>query len=148
MAKKVMVRVSPNTGDPTKGNPDSEVLYTTRSPMARKLDVRDHLAELIGRGNSLSPKDRGAIYNSLSQAVGPEKAGKIMTHTYIFNQRPDLAKLPIEDRLRSFYTIGSNDADVNDIITKSKAIGYGVLPGFRESSSGINQLLAGRISSL
>lgn len=145
MAKKIVLKVSPSVGDPIKG---SDITYTSRSPMARRLDVRDHIAELVGKGNSMSANDRAAIYGSLSAAIGQDKALKVMNHAYIFNQRPDVLKLPVEDKLRSFYDIGSNDPDVNDVISKSKSIGYGILPGFRESSSGINQLLAGRISSL
>lgn len=137
---KVVVRVAPKK-DPEEGS----VTYVSRSQGAKQLDVRDHIAELVGRGNSMSPRDRAAIYGSLSSAVGEGRAKKIMDHAYIFNQRPDVLKLPVEDKLRSFYSIGANDPDVNDILTKSKAIGYGILPGFRESASGINQVLAGRI---
>ena len=68
-----------------------------------------------------------------------------MTHTYIFNNRPDIVKLPLEDKIRAFYTIGSNDPDVNAVIAKSKTLGYGTLPGFRQSASAINQQLIGQV---
>jgi hypothetical protein len=51
----------------------------------------------------------------------------------------------LEEKLRSFYTIGSNDPDVNALISKSKSLGYGTVPGFRQSSSAINQQLNGQV---
>lgn len=142
MDKKVMLRVSPTIGDPVK--PDNNMILTAKNPIAQNLDIRDHLAALVGRGNALSPDDKAAIFGGLTSALGKDKAMKIMDHAYLFNQRPDILKLPLEDKLKSFYTIGANDPDVNDVIMKSKSLGYGVLPGFRESSSGINQALTGK----
>jgi hypothetical protein len=143
MAKKVVVRVAPPSGDPVKEG--QGVTYTSREPMARKLDIRDMLAELVGKGNAMSANDRTAIFSYLTSQIGQDKATKVMNHAYLFNQRPDVLKLPVEDKLKSFYTIGSNDPDVNQVIDKSRSLGYGVLPGFRNSSSAINQQLSGMI---
>lgn len=145
MAKKVMLKVaSPKTGDPIKV--EEKVLYSPGRPQTTvDFDVRDKLAELIGKGNALSGDDRNAIYDTLVKSLGPQKAQKVMTHTYMFNQRPEVQGLPVEDRLRSFYTIGSNDPEVGGLIAKSKSLGYGPVQGFRSSNSAMNQLLAGRI---
>lgn len=132
MAKTVKIKVAPATGVPVV-------------PNRGEFDVRDRLAELVGKGNALNPDDKAAIYGSLVSSLGKEKAEKVMTHAYIFNNRPDVVKLPLEDKLKAFYTIGSNDPDVNALISKSKTLGYGALPGFRQSSSAMNQQLSGQV---
>lgn len=129
MAKSIKLKVSSAPTVPNRG----------------EFDIRDRLAELIGKGNALNPDDKAAIYGSLATSLGKDKAQKIMTHAFLFNQRPDVVKLPLEDKIRAFYTIGSNDPDVNTVISKSKTLGYGTLPGFRESSSAINQQLSGQV---
>lgn len=136
MAKstKVLVKVAPKGSDP-------------KVPVRVDFDIRDRLAELVGRGNSISPDDKAAIYGNLVSSLGRERADKVMNHAYIFNQRGDVQGLPLEEKLRSFYTIGSNDPDVGSIISKSKTLGYGAVPGFRESVSDINQQLLGRNTS-
>lgn len=129
MAKSIKLRVTGNTpAVPNKG----------------EFDIRDRLAELVGKGNTLNPDDKAAIYGSLAASLGKDKAEKIMTHAYIFNNRPDVIKLPLADKLRAFYTIGSNDPDVNAVISKSKTLGYGAIPGFQQSASSINQGLSGQ----
>lgn len=140
MAKKIMVRVAAN--DP--GKSEEKMLLTPNDPMASHLDIRDRLAELVGKGNNLNADDKSAIYGSLVASLGKDKAMKVMNHAYLFNTRPDVQKLPLADKLRAFYTIGSNDPDVNQLIEKSKSLGYGVVPGFNESSSAINQQLTGK----
>lgn len=132
MAKAVMLKVS-KTGTPSV-------------PNKVDFDVRDRLAELVGRGNNLSPDDKAGIYGDLVATVGEKTATKIMNHAYIFNQRGDIQSLPLEERLKSLYTIGSNDPDVLQVLNKSKSLGYGVIPGLREGSSAINQELTGRMS--
>jgi hypothetical protein len=146
MAKKVMIKIAPASGDPLKGA-DEKMLLTHRGPIEGQFDIRDRLAELVGKGNQLTPDDKAAIFGSLTNALGRDKATKVMTHAYIFNQRPDVAKLPLEDKLKAFYSIGSNDPDVNQLISKSKSLGYGTLEGFRNSASSINQGLSGQTAA-
>jgi len=147
MAKKVMIKVVPPVGDPVKGA-DQDMVLTSRTPIDQNLDIRDHLAELVGKGNALNPDDKTAIFGGLTAALGRDKAMKIMNHAYLFNQRPDIAQLPLEDKIKAFYTIGSNDPDVNQVIAKSKTLGYGALPGFRNSASALNQELNGQIAAV
>ena len=132
MAKVLLKMAKPSTSDP-------------KVPVRTDFDLRDRLSELVGRGNTLNPDDKAAIYGNLVANLGKEKAQKVMNHAYIFNQRPDILNLPLEDKLKAFYTIGSNDADVNALIAKSKTLGQGVVPGFRQSSSDINQQLSGQV---
>jgi len=143
MAKTIRIKVSPKTGEPGSKVGDT-VVTPSKGKYDEQLDIRDHLAELVGKGNALSPDDKAAIYGSLTAKLGQDRASKIMSHAYLFNQRPDIVKLPLEDKIRAFYTIGSNDQDVNSVINQSKSLGYGVLPGFRQSSSALNQQLSGQ----
>lgn len=130
MAKsKVMLKIA-NGGNP-------------KVPVSADFDIRDQLTALVGKGNVLSPDDKAAIFGSLVARVGKDNATKIMDHAYIFNQRPEVQRLPLEEKIKSFYSVGSNDPYVNDMIAKSKSLGYGVLPGFRGSSSALNQELSG-----
>ncbi|SRR6266540_367749 len=145
--KKIMVKVTPTTGDPVKGSgevKETMSLGPGRTTIDRDMDLRDRLMELVGKGNVLSPDVKAAIYGDLTTMVGKDQAQKLMNHAYIFNARPDVQKLPLEDKLNAFYSIGSNDPYVHDVITKTKALGYGVGPGFRTSHSLINQQLIGR----
>lgn len=143
MAKKVMLRI----GDPATPAGNNMILKAN-DPTKTALDVRDHLAALIAGGNNLSPDDKKAVFQGLSNALGQEQAQKVLLHAYVFNNRPDVQRLPIEEKLKTFYDIGSTDADIHNLLTKTKALGYGVVPGFRESSSGINQQLTGRVPAV
>jgi hypothetical protein len=142
--KKILLKVAPATGDPIKKVGDT-VIPAGRGKTDQEFDIRDRLAELVGKGNVLSPDDKAAIFGNLTSSLGKEKAMKLMNHAFIFNQRPDIVNLPVEEKLKAFYTIGSNDRDVNDLITKSKSLGYGAIPGFRQSASAVNQQLSGQI---
>lgn len=140
---KVLLKVGPG-GDPNKAA-NEQMLLTAHGPLDKSFDIRDHLAALVGKGNTLNPDDKAAIYSDLINNLGKDKAIKVMNHAYIFNQRPEVQRLSLDDKLRSFYSIGSNDPDVNNIISKSKSLGYGPVQGFRESSSAINQVLNGKV---
>lgn len=117
-------------------------------PVSGDFDIRDTLTALVGKGNVLSPDDKSALYGSLVAKLGKDKAQKVMDHAYIFNARPETQRMPIEERLRSFYTVGSNDPDVQGLIEKSKSLGYGVLPGFRGSNNAMNQELSGQVAAV
>lgn len=142
--KKVLLKIAPTTGDPVKGKEEETAIYSTSKPKIDvDFDIRDRLAELVGKGNALKPDDKVAIYRNLVSSLGEQKARKVMDHAYIFNQRPDVQALPVEEKLRTFYTMGSNDPEINGLISHSKSLGYGTVPGFRESVSGINRSMQG-----
>lgn len=137
---KVLVKVAPKAGDPTKPTSGSDMYITgNKSRIDQDFDLRDKLAELAVRGNSLNPDDKAAIYGYLTTNLGKDRAMKLMNHAYIFNTRPDVQRLSPEEKLKSFYTIGSSDPDVMDLIKRTKNLGYGILPGYRESISDLNQ---------
>jgi hypothetical protein len=138
---KTYLKVSPTTG-PGSGDPvpattvtDAMVLSPNKPKIDQQFDLRDRLAELVAKGNTLNTDDKSAIFGSLAGKYGKDLAMRIMNHAYIFNQRPDIQKLPMEDKLKAFYTIGSNDPAVHDMINSVKNLSYGVVPGFRSSVS-------------
>lgn len=138
---KVTVRVK---GDPTKPKTVGDVLIPAgKTKTDQDFDLRDKLSELAIKGNALAPADKAAIYSYLTDNVGADKAMKLMNHAYIFNSRPDMQKLSPEEKLKSFYTIGSNDPEVMEVIGRTKNLGYGILPGFRNSVSVLNQAIQG-----
>lgn len=138
---KTLLRIK---GDPKK--PESEALISpSKTPIDVNFDLRDRLAELVGSGNTLKPDDKAAIFSNLTSTLGRDKAEKIMTHAYLFNTRPEVQRLPLEDKLRAFYTIGSADPDVMEIMGRTKNLGYGVVQGARQSASNINQQIYGGV---
>lgn len=146
MAKAIRVKIAPTTGDPIKPEVQETAIYSPNRPkIDLDFDVRDKLAELVGRGNTINPDDKVSIYGRLASILGEGKAKKVMDHAYIFNQRPDIQKLPLDQKLNAFYQIGSTDPDVSNVIHRSKSLGYGPLQGFRESASETNQQLSGRV---
>jgi len=135
---KVVVKVA-KSGDPVKPVSKAIDVASGKTIIDTDLDLRDRLSELAIRGNSLSPDDKTALYGALTSSLGKERAQKLMTHAYLFNARPEVQRLSPEEKIKSFYTIGSNDPDVQEIIGRTKNLGYGVLPGFRNSTSVLNQ---------
>ena len=136
-----MAKVKLKVGDPKKPMPakSNVALAGNRPNVDLGFDLRDRLSELVTKGNALSPEDKTAVYGSLVGMLGKDRAQKVMNHAYIFNTRPEVQRLPLEEKLKSFYTVGSNDPEVMEIIGRTKNLGYGVAPGFRESTSDINQ---------
>lgn len=145
---KILLKVAPKSGDPTKPTAVGDVVVpTNRSKYDQDFDLRDRLSELAVRGNSLNPDDKAAIYGYLTSNLGKDRAMKLMNHAYIFNSRPDVQRLSPEEKIKSFYEIGSSDPEVMEVMGRTKKLGYGVLPGFRESVSALNQALQGRAST-
>lgn len=140
---KVMLRI----GDPVRPAPSKPALEGHEPQVDLGFDLRDRLSELVTKGNTLNPDDKAAIYGSLVGMLGKDKAQKVMSHAYIFNTRPEIQRLPLEEKLKSFYTVGSNDPEVMEVIGRTKNLGYGVAPGFRESISDINQRTLNRNQS-
>ena len=138
MANKVMLKVA-KAGDPAKPTSAGIEVPSGKTPIDIDLDLRDRLAELAVKGNTLNPTDRAAVLSSLTTTLGRERAEKLMTHAFIFNSRPEVQRLSPEDKLKSFYTIGSSDPEIQGIIGRTKNLGYGVIPGFRGSVSDLNQ---------
>lgn len=145
---KILLKVAnkPTTGDPEITT--SEVYNKGKGPIENNMDIRDRIYELVGKGNTLNPDEKAGIYGGLVSSLGMDKAQKLMQHAYIFNTRPEYQKLPIEDRIKQFYTRGSNDPDVQQILTNTNNLGYGTGAGYRTSFSQIAQELSGRIPAV
>jgi len=135
---KVVLKVA-KAGDPVKPANKPIDVASGKTIIDTDVDLRDRLSELATKGNTLNPDDKSAIYLALSKSLGQDRAQKIMTHAYLFNSKPEVQRLSPEEKIKSFYTVGSNDPDVQEIIGRTKNLGYGVLPGFRNSTSVLNQ---------
>lgn len=133
------IRVKPTSGDPVVTTDNNMVLLPGKTTPEIGFDLRDRLAELAVKGHMLKPDDKAAMLGYLTSTLGKDKAQKLMTHAYIFNQRPEVQRLSPEEKIRAYYTIGSNDPDIMDVINKTRNLGYGPLEGFRTSHSQLNQ---------
>ncbi len=112
-----------------------------------KFDVRDILANFVGRGDrDLSNDQAKKDYHRLTAIIGEPMAQKMMAHVMIFNQRDDQKNQPFEKRLNSLYTIGSNDKDVHQLLQRTGTLGQGVVPGAIESGNLGNMMAEGTIN--
>jgi hypothetical protein len=139
---RVSLKVKPKTGDPTKPQMVGDVILPSgKTTIDRDFDLRDKLSELAVMGGALNPDDKSAIYGYLSETLGNKKAQKLMDHAFIFNSLPENKNLTPEEKIKSFYARGSSDPDVMEVMGRTKNLGYGVLPGFRGSTSVLNQAI-------
>lgn len=139
------VRIS---GDPKKKVETVEETFIApgKTQLDSTADIRDIISGMAGAGYTrLSDQKAVANYNRLKTLLGDARANKLMTHIFIQNQRPGAANMPVEARVKSFYDIPVSDEEIAPIIGRAKSLGYGVLPGFRQSSSQLNQELSGMI---
>lgn len=140
------IRVS---GDPKKKVETVEEAFIApgKTPLDSTADIRDIISGMAGGGYTrLSDPNAVANYSRLKGILGDARANKLMTHILIQNQRPGVANMPVEARVKSFYDLPVSDEEIAPIIGKAKTFGYGVLPGFRQSSSQLNQELSGAVS--
>jgi hypothetical protein len=143
--ERTMLRLSDDTGDkPTAKS------QTTRGKGRTSLDdtadVRDILSGLVGKGAStLADETTRADYGRLQQLLGPQKAMKVLTQVFMHNGKN--VNTPMEKRIQDFYDIGSNEPEVDAVLKNVKTAGYGVLPGFRDSSKYTNQMLTGKTTA-
>lgn len=120
------------------------VLKPNRTSVDTDVEARDIISGLVGKGYiSLSDDDSRNAYNRLRVIYGDPKAQKVMQQISIFNQRPELKKLPTEERISKFYTIGSSNPLAQEAISRGNNLSYGVLPAFRNSPYVMNQELQG-----
>ena len=86
-------------------------------PAGDKVDVADILSNFVSRGDkNLTGDQARKDYSFLIGKVGAPTAQKLINHVLIFNQRPDMQKQPFAQKLNSFYSMGSNDKDVDNIL--------------------------------
>jgi hypothetical protein len=138
-----------NMNDPVEPEPKS-YMSPAKTSLDTTADVRDILSNIVGNGyrdwqEFSSNENAKSHYGTLINRVGRPLATKLVTQAIVFNQRPDMKNAALESRIQSFYDIGSSDKQVSDVLSNVKSSGYGVLPGFRESSLHGNQELSGRL---
>lgn len=132
----------------TKTDPPVTVreVIRTKTPLDDTADIRDDISFLVGRGGvpSLSDDDSRGSYARLAQKMGVDKARKLLDAMAIHAQRPEVVAMKTpEQRIQSFYNIGSSNPDISPYIQQAKVFGSGVLSGFNRSSLLGNQILSG-----
>lgn len=96
------------------------------------LDVRDMLSHAVaGNYQDMNNSDLQTNYKLLAGRVGEKAAQKLMNRVFIFNQTQK-GGTPTE-RISRFYETPDGDEEVNTILTNTRGLGQGVIPGFRSS---------------
>lgn len=135
----------PTTEGPGEEEPKPKLSFNIDGAADKQADARDILSFFAGSGyTGLTDKQSRAAFSSLTKTVGPQLAQKLATQVFLYNQRPETKTAGLEDRVRNFYDIGSNDKEVDAYLKKTKALGHGVVAGFKDSTLVSNQALQGR----
>ena len=124
---------------PTATNPNFN-----KTPADYDLDVRDIIADFVGKGKELKGDDQSAYISRLGVILGKPQAQKLVNHLFLFNARDDVKGKSFDQKLESFYNIKSGDNDIDSILSKTKNLGYGVHEGAQTSTDVINKELTGR----
>jgi len=137
-----------NIGDPGQ----RDISYKAKSigdfgkpGLDEDFQVRDILHAMIARGDKdLSDPHAKSGYSYMIGKYGKGMADKLLTHALMFNQRDDVQNKPFPDRLRSFYTVGANDPEVDKLIKKNAKLGYGAETELTDAPVGEIMELTGR----
>lgn len=109
------------------------------------LNVRDIISAFVGqRYQGTQNENARAMYSYLRNTLGGDTAQKLLTHLSLYNQRPDMLKAAPEQRIQSFYEIGSRDPELSDIIGRSKIVAQGPMAGLNDTPTAITQQQQGR----
>lgn len=140
-----MTKVKITKTDPPVTVKEGEFIRS-RTPLDDTADIRDDLALIVGGGNpSLKNDDVRGSFARMQSIMGQDKAAKLMDAIYLHSQRPEVMAMKTpEERINSFYSIGSSNQDIAPYIQRAKTFGYGVIPGFRDSRLLANMILSGR----
>lgn len=134
------------------GIPDTEGEIDSKNNESRKrgkhddqFDTRDIIASFIGKGfKDLSDDQAKKDVAYLRANLGNEKTNKLMNQIFVFNNRNDMSGKSWQDKLNSFYTIGSKDQDIQKILQTSQSLDRGVIAGVTDSGNASNQEISGR----
>lgn len=108
-------------------------------------DARDIVASFVGKGyKDLSNDQAKEDYKYLHNTLGAEAATKLMNQVFIFNNRTDLGGKSWQDRVNTFYTIGSNDKSTSQLIQQLSSLDRGPIAGLTEAGNLTNKQLTGR----
>lgn len=107
----------------------------TKTPFDDIANGRDIVSMLVGGNHhALNTEELQLHFDRLKKAVGGPLAQKLASQAILFNQRPDAQKLNPEQRVQSFFDLGSNDNDVAGFLKKAKGFSLGQTEGFRNST--------------
>lgn len=135
------------------------VNYSTSPPAAKlsaqgvpyippddSLYIRDILSGVIGKGfTDLKSDDARSAYAFLRTKLGYDTGSKLMMHALLFNQRQDMLKASPQQKVQSFYDIGSQDPILNNVIGRAGKVSYGPMDGLNTSSpDAMNKQVSGR----
>lgn len=123
---------------PDEGVPSKELVGYTGDhinvPRKADMDARDIVSSFVGGGHtSLNTKDLRDSYKRLSDLVGVPMAQKLSNQAFLHNQRTDTKKMNPQQKVQSFFDIGSNDPEVNNAIRNYRGLAQGQSLGFRTS---------------
>jgi hypothetical protein len=114
-----------------------------RTPMNDSVHIRDILNHIVAGGyTDFSNEDVRANYNYLKNLIGVSKAEKLFVQAFSFNQKPGNNKKGGEEKIQSFYDIGSSDPETNKQMVAIKNLGS-IKEGFRTSVNEGVKLLNG-----
>lgn len=123
-------------------------IFRGKTPADTTADIRDTLSYFAGRGlTGLQDDEARKQFSTLVGQVGQKKAQALATSVFLHNQNAGVGKMSPEQRISSYYSLPSNNSDVQGTLNKVKAFGEGVLPGFRSSPLLGNMILSGRASA-
>lgn len=133
MLDSALAGTDPGTGD----QPAIKPVTNPKSPGTEQFDVRDIIANFVlsgYKGGKLDDQLKGD-YQKLFKVLPGDQAQKLLTQISLYNQRPESQKMDWKNKLTSFYNIGSSDPVTNQLLTKTKGLGYGPIEGVNTSSS-------------
>lgn len=109
------------------------------------LKTRESLTGLVGNGfTDLSNPTAQGAYARMVALHGPQVARKLLFQVMQFNQRPDMVAKTPEQRVQSFYEMGSQDPETQNILHRSAMLGAGPVADSRNSWDSLNQDMTGR----
>jgi hypothetical protein len=137
-------------GDPKSGLIDVSGKYKpqNRTSSDTSLDISDLISYAVAGGyTSFSDDSIKSNFKYLSGVIGEDKARKLFNQAFIYNQRPDSKKLTPQQKIQSFYDIGSNDPEVNKTLQSIKSQGTGVQARFDQSTYVGNKEIQGKFKA-
>jgi|HubBroStandDraft_2_1064218.scaffolds.fasta_scaffold00002_12 hypothetical protein len=119
------------------GSPPAALAAAGGSPYIPALDslnTRDVLSGIVAKGyTDLKSDDARNAFAYLSSSLGAATANKLMLHALLFNQRPEMQRASAQQKVQSFYDMGSNDPEVNNIIARAGKVAQGPLAGLQSA---------------
>lgn len=122
---------------------DPNANWRPKTDLDVQADTRDILSAFVGGGHTsvAGSEDLQNNYKRLTQLVGAPLAQKLHNQAALFNQRPDAKNLSPEQRVQSFFTLGSNDGELASFMKSAGGIGQGQTVGFNNSPLISNSIL-------